>query len=149
VRRWSTILLIVSLVTNIFLIGAIAGGVWRWTHNPAIGLRGAWRIRAAEALPDAQADAFRAAIQTTVRANIAVAHQGRAARAEAARLFVQPQFDTNAVNIRLDQARAADMAMRTQLEHRVVQFASTLPQDQRAKLAEALKAGPLREGRHH
>lgn len=148
-KRWSKILLIVSLVANLFLIGVIGGSIWRWTHNPQIGLRGAWRTRAAEALPQPQADAFRQAIRQTARANMGIARQGRAARAEAARLFVQPQFDANAINAKLDEARAADMAFRTRLEQKVVQFAATLPQDQRVKMADALKAGPFRQGPRH
>jgi uncharacterized membrane protein len=149
VKRWRTVLLIVSLVVNIFLIGLIGGGIWHWTHNPAFGLRGAWRMRAADALPEPQAEAFRQMIRTTLHANIGLARRGRAARAEAARLFVQPQFDANAVTTRLDQARAADMAMRTQLEHSVVSFSASLPKDQREKLADALKEGPFREGHRH
>jgi uncharacterized membrane protein len=149
VKRWQAGLLIVSLVANIFLIGAIAGGVWRWTHNPGIGLRGEWRKRAAEALPQPQAEQFRDTIKSAVRANLPIAHQARAARAEAARLFVQPQFDVNAINARLDQARAADSAFRANLEHALVQFSAGLPQDQRQKMAEALKQGPFRQGPPH
>jgi uncharacterized membrane protein len=149
VKRWQAGLLIVSLIANIFLIGAIAGGVWRWTHNPGIGLRGEWRRHAAEALPQPQADRFRDTIKSAVRANLGIAHQARAARAEAARLFVQPQFDANAVNARLDQARAADTAFRANLEHALVQFSAGLPQDQRQKMAEALKQGPFRQWPAH
>jgi uncharacterized membrane protein len=149
VKRWQAGLLIVSLIANIFLVGAIVGGVWRWTHNPGIGLRGEWRKRAADALPQQQADQLRDTIRSAVRANLGIAHQARAARAEAARLFVQPQFDAAAVDARLDQARAADSLFRANLEHALVQFSSTLPQDQRQKMAEALKQGPFRQGPFH
>jgi uncharacterized membrane protein len=64
-------------------------------------------------------------------------------------LFVQPQFDANAINARLDQARAADSAFRANLEHALVQFSAGLPQDQRQKMAEALKQGPFRQGPPH
>jgi len=149
VRRWQAGLLIVSLVANIFLIGAIVGGVWRWTHNPEVGLRGEWRRHAMESLPQPQADRLRATIRAAVRANLGYAHQARAARAEAEQLFVQPQFDANAINARLDQARAADTAFRGSLEHALMQFSSTLPQDQRQKMAEALKQGPFRQWPMH
>ena len=146
-KRWATVLLIVSLVVNIFLVGAIAGSVWHWTHDRGIGLRGGWRMRAADALPEPQGDAFREAVHGTMRASLPVIKGGRAARADAARLFVQPQFDAAAVTADLDRARAADMVLRTNLEHQVVSFAATLPQEQREKLAEALRAGPLRQGK--
>jgi uncharacterized membrane protein len=41
------------------------------------------------------------------------------------------------------------MTFRTRLEQRVVQFSATLPQDQRVKMADALKAGPFRQGPRH
>jgi uncharacterized membrane protein len=146
-KRWPIILLIISLIANIFLIGAIGGGVWRWSHVQGLGLRGGWRMRAADSLPAPQADAFRHAIRGTIQAERPVMQAGRAARAEAARLFVQPKFDAAAVNAQLDRARAADTALRAALEHQVIGFAAGLPQDQRAKMVEALKQGPLRESR--
>jgi len=149
VKRWPTILLIVSLVANVFLLGLIAGTVWHWTHDRGMGLRGGWRMRVAESLPEPQAQALRDAIHDTVKQTVPTLRQGRAARAEAARLFVQPQFDANAITVRLDQARASDMTLRANLEHRMVQFAATLPQDQRRKMAEALKDGPFRQGPPH
>ena len=148
-KRWPTILLIVSLVANVFLFGLIAGTVWHWTHDRGMGLRGGWRMRVAESLPEPQAQQLRDAIHDTVKQTIPTLRQGRAARAEAARLFVQPQFDANAITMRLDQARTSDMTLRANLEHRVVQFAATLPQDQRLKMAEALKQGPFRQGPPH
>lgn len=148
-KRWRTVLLVVSLVANIFLVSVIAGSVWRWTHNPGIGLRGQWRTRASDVLPPPQANAFRNTMRETIRANFGIARQAHAARAEAARLFVQPQFDANAISAKLEEARMADMTFRARLEQQVVQFAAKLPPDQRQKMAEALKQGPFREGPHH
>ena len=145
-KRRNTILLIVSLVANVFLIGLIGGTVWHWTHDGGMGLRGGWRARVAQSLPAPQAQRLRAEIRDTFKQTMPTLRQGRAARAEAARLFVQPQFDTDAIIARLDQARASDMTLRANLEHRMVRFASTLPQDQRIKMAEALKDGPFRQG---
>lgn len=147
-KRWPTILLIASLVLNIFLLGAAAGSVWRWTHgHHRGGQRDGWRMRAAEMLPASQAGAFRQAMRETVQASMPAIRARRTARAEAARLFVQPQFDAARVTAQLDRSRAAEMILRANLEHRVVGFAASLPLDQRQKLAEALKAGPLRERR--
>ena len=148
-RRWPKVLLIASLVLNIFLIALIGGSIWRWTHNPTLGLDNSWRTRVAQALPKPQAEAFRETMHATFNANLDLVRRSRAARAEAARLFVQPQFDGNAVLFRLNQARLADTALRSKFEQSITRFSATLPQDQRAKLAEVLKAGPFRQGHHH
>lgn len=148
-RRWVVVTLVISLVANVFLLGIIGGTVWHWTHDRGLGFRGGWRMRVADSLPEAQGKALRQAIRQAVRQNFPALRQGRADRAEAARLFVQPQFDANAINARLDAARASDMAFRANLEHSMVQFASGLPLDERKKMAEALKEGPFRQGPPH
>jgi uncharacterized membrane protein len=149
VRRWPKVLLIVSLVLNIFLIALIGGSIWRWTHNPTIGLDNSWRKRVAEALPEPQASAFRHTMHATFNANLDLVRRSHAARTEAARLFVQPQFDSEAVLFRLNQARLADTALRWKFEQSITRFSATLPQDQRVKLAEVLKAGPFRQRHPH
>lgn len=140
-KRWQSALLIVSVVLNIFLIGAIAGGVWRWAHHPAAG----WRVLAAESLPPDQAKAFRRAIRQTVRDNIDVAREAREARGEAAKLFVQPRFNSTAVTAQLQRAQVADATLRGRIETTVVTFAATLPLEERQALAQALGNGPLRQ----
>jgi len=147
VRRWPAILLIVSLVANVFLAGMIGGGLWRWTHVRDLCTHSRWRVGAAESLPEPQATAFRQAMKSTLWASRPILRDAHAARAEASRLFVQPRYDGLAITAALDKARADDMIVRTALEHRLVVFSATLPQDQRQKLADALKAGPFRERR--
>ena len=69
----------------------------------------------------------------------------RESRQEAARLFVQPQFDHAAVSAALEQARTADLQLRVRLETAATDFASTLPEDERGILAQNLaRGGPLR-----
>jgi uncharacterized membrane protein len=143
-RRWQATLLIVSVVLNIFLVGAIAGGVWRWHHQGA-GTRTGWRARAARALPADQAQAFRRAVRQTVRGSLDVTREAQDARAEAAKLFVQPQFNSAAVSAQLQRAQVADATLRGRIETTVVTFAATLPLDQRQALAQALGNGPLRQ----
>ena len=144
-KRWPKILLVVSLVLNVFLAGAIASGIWHWRHHPEE--RNSWRRNVADALPGPQAEAFHQAIKATVGASQPAVIAGRAARAEAVRLFGQPTYDAAAVLQQLDRARAADNILRANIERRVAQFGATLPQDQRQKLAKALEEGPLRQGR--
>lgn len=140
-KRWQSALLIVSVVLNIFLVGAIAGGLWRWTHHPAAG----WRALAAASLPPDQAKAFRRAVRQTVRDNIDAVRDAREARAEAAKLFIQPRFNSAAVIAQLQRAQVADAMLRGRIETTVVTFAATLPLEERQALAQALGNGPLRQ----
>ena len=144
-KRWPTILLIVSLVLNVFLAGAIAGGIWHWKNQPEE--RNGWRRHVADALPPAQARAFHQAMKDTVRASRPAVIEGRSARAEAVRLLAEPVYDGPALLRQFDRARAADNILRMNIERRVTAFASALPQDQRQRLAKALEDGPLRQGR--
>ncbi len=148
-KRWPTILLIVSLVLNVFLAGAIAGGIWHWKTQDGFGQRNGWRMHVSDSLPDPQAQAFRQAMKDTFTASRPVFQEGRAARAEAVRLLGQPHYDGDAVLKQFDRARAADTILRANIERRVAQFAAGLPQDQRQKLAKALEEGPLRQGPRH
>lgn len=148
-KRWAVILLVASLVANVFLLGLIGGSVWHWTHDRGMGFRNGWRMRLSQSLPEPQAQALRRTIRDTVHQAMPSLREGRAARAEAARLFVQPQFDADAITAKLDSARASDMALRSNLEHRIIRFAATLPLDQRKRMAEALKDGPFRAGPPH
>lgn len=142
-KRRTLVLLVVSLIGNVFLLGLIGGTLWHWTHDRGIGFRGGWRMRMVATLPEPQASALRATLHATVKQTMPALRQARAARVEAARLFVQPRFDADAITARLDQARIVDMTLRANLEHRIIAFAATLPRDQRAKMAEALKDGPF------
>lgn len=139
------LLLIVSLVLNIFLLsmgGALAYG---WHNNFGLGLRGGWRMRAADALPADHAQAFRGAMRETVFAARPLAREGRLARADAARLFVQPNYDAPAIKAALARARTADVTLRGRIEEQVVDFAATLPMPERQAMAETLRRGPFRQ----
>jgi uncharacterized membrane protein len=58
---------------------------------------------------------------------------------------VQPQFQSEAVNAALAQARVADVELRTQLEEQIVGFAAKLSLNDRRILADGLSPGPLRQ----
>ncbi|PZU07210.1 periplasmic heavy metal sensor [Sphingomonas sp.] len=141
--RGIRILLIGSLILNVFLVGAIGGGVWRWTHG--YGNRIGWRTQVADVLPPEQRRQFRAAMRQTALGARGLVIEGRQARAEAARLYVRPDFDAAAISTQLDRARAADVALRERLERRVVEFSAGLPVGEREKLAGALRQGPFRQ----
>jgi uncharacterized membrane protein len=143
--RKMRILLILSVAVNIFVVGAIAGGSYMWVRgNQAFGVGANWRRDAGVALPPQEREAYRQMIRQTMRDAQPIFGRAAKARGEAARLFVQPQFDAAAANAALAQARAADMQLRTQLEDRIVDFAAKLSFEDRRILAEGLSPGPLR-----
>ncbi len=148
-KRWPTILLIASLVANLFLLAAIGGGMWRWHHNAGIGFGPGWRRGVLDSLPKDKAEQFRATMRGAVQGSQPIIQQGRQARDAARKLFIAPQFDTAAITVQMDRARAADNLVRARIERQVIGFAATLPQDERAKLAAALERGPLRGDNRH
>ena len=124
-----------SLVLNVFLIGAVAGGAG-WLigkSNPGYSLESA-----GARLPAADRKVFRQALREVRRESRAVILDGQAARREAANLLQEPTLDTAALAAALERARNADVTIRTRLEQRIVEFAaSSSPQD-RQLLADAL-----------
>lgn len=143
-RTGVRLLLIVSLVLNLFLLSAGGALLWRWAHGFGAG---GWRGRVVEVLSPDQRRPFRQAMRQTVLASHDLVSAGRAARADAAAHFIEPNYDAAKVKADLARARAADVTLRGRIEDRVVDFAATLPVEQRAKLAEALKRGPFRQPR--
>jgi len=143
-RNSLRLLLIVSLVLNLFLLSAGAALVWRWAHGFGAG---GWRGRAVEVLAPEHRRPFRQAMRQTVLGSRDLLAEGRNARADAAAHFVEPAFDAAKIKADLARARAADVALRGRIEERVVDFAGNLPVEERARLAEVLKRGPFRQPR--
>jgi uncharacterized membrane protein len=152
-NRTLHIVLIVSLILNVFVIGGGVGAAVMWkrveTQRPLAGIGRPARLRqAAEALSPEHRRALRQAIRAAAQSLKPQAEQARAARREAGRLLVQPELDRDALDAALGRARAADIAIRTRLEKAVVEVASRLPADQRIALAEGLdRSGTLRRAR--
>ena len=151
-RRLS-VLLVASLLVNVFAAGAIGGGLFMLSRQEG------WRphatgqrrpIRAAgEALSPSDRAHFRQAMRQVIEGNRDLLRTARENRTEAAQLFVQPQFDQAAVAAALNRARSADTLLRARLEAAAIDFAATLPATERAILAQGLeRRGPLRHPRH-
>jgi uncharacterized membrane protein len=145
------VLLAASLLVNVFAAGAIGGGLLMLTRP------GIWRsltaapgaprpIRAAgAALPAVDRERFRQTMQQVIRDNRDLPRIARENRETAAALFVQPHFDADAVSAALERARSADVTLRSRLEAAAVDFAATLPVEERTLLARGLaRGGPLR-----
>lgn len=148
--RKSRVLLAASLLLNIFAVGAIGGGLVM-IARPAV-----WRsitgasgrpIRAAgDVLPQPERQQFRRMMTGVLRDNRDLEQTAADNRAAAAELFVQPQFDRDAVAAALERARDADILLRSRLETTAVDFAARLPAGERELLADALqRRGTLRQ----
>jgi len=138
-KRW----LIASLVLNLFLACGIAGGVWRWwSVERAAGTTVAAQPRglrfAADELSAEQRRNFRLGLRDVRRESAALIQTARDGRQEVLRLLNAPQLDHAALSAVLARTREADDALRARLETRVVDFATTLSQDERQKLASGL-----------
>ncbi|MBZ9769627.1 periplasmic heavy metal sensor [Mesorhizobium sp. CA6] len=124
-----------SLVLNVFLIGAVAGGAG-WLigkSNPGYSLESA-----GGRLPAADRKVFRQALRDVRRQSRDVILDGQAARREAANLLQQPALDTNALAAALERARNADVTVRTRIEQRIIEFAASGSPEDRRLLADAL-----------
>jgi uncharacterized membrane protein len=140
--------LTVSLVLNLFALGAAGGGAVMWLnlHHPPLAARGRPIRNAADALPATERVQYLAAFRATVLDVRPIQRAARQNRRLAATLFVQPKFDPVAVSAALARARDADFAVRARLEGTMVTFAQNLPQTDRATLAQGLaRGGPLRQ----
>ena len=132
------IAILVSLVLNLFLAGALIAGYLSLRAGGGMINAGSLRIAGAE-LPRSERRPFRMALREARRSMRATIVEARTAKAEAARLLRQPNPDQAAIVAALDRARAADMAVRAVVERRAVAFATTLAPADRATLADALQ----------
>ena len=138
-RRW----LLVSLVLNVFLAGAIVGGGVRWwlTERPAVASAAAPSRSLRSAADDLSAEqrrAFRVALGEARRAAAVALRAAQAERQEVLRLMREPQFDHAAVSQALARTRDADVSSRVRYEATVADFAATLSADERQKFADGL-----------
>jgi uncharacterized membrane protein len=153
-KRW----LLVSLVLNLFLAGVLAGAAWRWwaaeraqraavsatsaSANAATQPRGL-RYAADDLLPE-QRRAYRQGLRDVRRDSAPLIQRARESRQEVLRLLAAPQFDSAAMAAALARTREADTALRARVEASVVDFAKTLPPEDRQKLANGLaRRAPL------
>ncbi|CAG4911972.1 periplasmic heavy metal sensor [Paraburkholderia gardini] len=142
-RSWKFIL-VGSLVLNVFLVGAIAGGTYQWfaTHGSttaaAVAQQRALRF-AAETLSPERQQAFIDGLRSARREGRQYAREGREGRREVLRLLAAPQLDRAALDAALARTRTADTTLRAQVESSVADFAATLTPEERVQFAESLK----------
>jgi uncharacterized membrane protein len=136
----------VSLVINVFLLGSIAGGAYRYlSHQRAAAeqQRGI-RFAASDLSPERQQQ-LREALRRTRRESLPLIRETRQARIELAHVLAAPDFDRASLDAALDRTRQADIAVRARIEGAVADFSATLTPDERLKLVGAMERyGPLR-----
>lgn len=135
-----------SVALNLFLLGAIAGGAYRWfaARHPAEATAGA-RVAAPTALrfaaqglsPERQRQ-FQEALQHARREARPLVQEARAGRRDVLRLVAAAQFDRAALDAALANTRAADRAVRERVEAAVAQFVATLTPAERTVFAQGL-----------
>ncbi|WP_027798995.1 periplasmic heavy metal sensor [Paraburkholderia dilworthii] len=141
-RSWK-IVLAVSLALNVFLVGAIAGGVYQWfaARGPAAALVAQPRALrfAAQTLSTERQKDFADSLKRARREGRQFAREGRDERREVLRLLAAPQFDRAALDAALARTRAADSNLRAQVESNVADFAARLSSEERVKFADSLR----------
>ena len=137
-----------SLLVNVFVCGIIGGGLWilERGRGPTLSAVQGRPVRVAgQALPPADRLRFEEIINQVLLDGRGLQRTAVSSRREAAALFKQPNFDKAAVANLLEQGRTADIALQSRIDDAAIDFASTLPPDERASLAAGLeRGGPLR-----
>lgn len=138
--------LIASVLLNLFLAGALVGGAAWLRGGHRMIAAGALRIAGSE-LPRAERHAFRARLRAARDAVRPLIAESSAAKAQAARSLALPTADIAATKAALAKARADDIRVRAAVEDRAVDFAATLQQSDRQRIADALVGRMQKRGR--
>ncbi|MDP1632820.1 MAG: periplasmic heavy metal sensor [Caulobacter sp.] len=150
-ERGLLIALVISAAINLFLIGL---GVGAWALGPRLGptapAAAAGGGRAAlplwamgQALSPEQRPAFNAMLRKAMRAAASDVREARGIRRQAFDAVATDGFDPAQVNADLDRARALEQGARARIEHDVITFAASLPEDDRAALSAALRSAMM------
>jgi uncharacterized membrane protein len=136
--------LVVSLTLNVFLLGAIAGGAYRWfaaggslAKTPAAE-HTALRYAADDLSGDRQQQ-FLSLLHAARRADKPYIDEARDGRRQVLSLLGAPTLDRQALDAALAATRDADLAQRVAVETAVVDFAATLTPPERAQFAASLR----------
>ncbi len=139
--------LFASLAVNLFLVGAVAGGLvigqkvraerphMAQRQNPPL-----WR--AGDGLPPDRAQAYRSALRDQSPEVREAMRAARAARMEAWRSIGQEPFDPAAAKRRLAVIRTQEADARGQIEDDMIDFAAGLSPEDRKVLARGLTERP-------
>ncbi|MFB3306689.1 periplasmic heavy metal sensor [Pseudomonas sp. AMR01] len=133
--------LVVSVLLNVFLIGGVGGGLYRWmaAAKPAEAVVNQHGLRQAMVkLPEERRKELRVLLRHNRAESQPLIMAGREARMGVIKQLEAPTLDRDVLVSELAKAREADVALRALVDGTLAQFASNLPQDERQKLVEAL-----------
>jgi uncharacterized membrane protein len=139
------IALALSLLVNVFVIGAGVGLIFERAFGPPpnAGPRPNPLMAAAERLDPTDREVFKALMQDEAQRQGPTQLDARTARRQAVVLMRAPSFDRAAAGGALDRARADDVQVRQKLENTMLDFAAKLDQQNRTILSEGLGRGPV------
>ena len=140
--------LLASLALNLFLVGL---GVGAWALGPRlmqpspVVMQGPGRPplpfwATARSLSPQYRPAFNAVLRKALMARVGDIREARSIKQRAFDAMASGDFDAAKVTADLDRARNLELGARARLERDMVAFAATLPQEERANLAEAMRA---------
>lgn len=140
--------LLVSLALNLFLVGL---GVGAWALGPRLvqpapvvaqgggrAILPLWAM--GRALSPQHRPAFNAVLREALAAGRGDIREAREIRRRAFDSMASDAFDAVKVSADLDRARDLEVGARARLERDIVSFSATLPPEERARLAEAMRA---------
>lgn len=146
--RKLVIALLVSLAANLFLVGL---GVGAWALGPRLVqpapavTQGAgrpalplWAV--ARSLSPEYRPAFNVVLRKALLGTVGDIRKARAIKRRAFDAMAADGFDPVKTTADLDSARALEFGARQRVEHEVLVYAATLPPEERANLAEAMRA---------
>ena len=146
--RRLTIALLVSLALNLFLVGL---GVGAWALGPRlmqptpVVVQGPGRAplplwALARSLSPQYRPAFNAVLRKALLESSGDIREARTIKRKAFDSMTSDDFDAAKVSGDLDRARQLEFGARQRVERDAVAYAATLPPEERANLAEAMRA---------
>ena len=133
--------LMVSVLLNVFLIGGVGGGLYHWraTAKPVDAMVNQHGLRQALfKLPPERRRELRQLLRHNRADSQPLIMAGREARLGVIQQLQAPTLNRDVLVAELAKARDADMALRALVDTTLARFATTLPQDERQQLVEAL-----------
>ena len=139
------VLVIVSVLLNVFLIGGIVGGGYRWVAaQRSVAAQQARPLRfAADGLSQERQQQFADDLRQARRDSRTLAQDSREGRLDVAQVMAAPQFDPAALDAALARTRDADVALRMRVEQTIATFAASLSPEERVIFADGLKRDGL------
>src|ERR1700677_4848250 len=118
------VLVIVSVLLNVFLIGGIVGGGYRWVAaQRSVAEQQARPLRfAADGLSQERQQQFADDLRQARRDSRTLTQDSREGRLDVAQVMAAPQFDPAALDAALARTRNADMALRIRVEQTIATF---------------------------